>query len=187
MLRKIAEFVKINQCTLFALLIVSANIGFFIAGIILLKMGRGLPSGELYQCNKEAFQLVVDEADPAEFYRKLQSQCDRLSSCAANLTAIIMTALCEKPCESLFVTADTADATVVRICSGNTDIGAGTMMVVWGGAGLLCLLLSAVFCCHALVSPLVRMRESYREIFFAPSCDRQNTHETLQIPIFDNG
>lgn len=187
MLGKTAEFIKTNRCALFALLIVAGNVGFFIAGLILLKMGRELPSGELYWCNRETFRLLAAEADAAEFYRKLRGRCDAASSCAANLTAIVLITLCEKACDTLFVAADTNDATLVRTCSGNTDIGAGTMMVIWGGAGLLCLFFCAVFCCNALVDPLVRMRESCREIFFAPSNERESNHEALQIPIFDNG
>ena len=166
MLEKIAAFVKVNHCALLGLLIVTSSVGTFIAGIILLKKGYSLPTGELYNCNNQAFKFVAMASDAASFYKKLQGNCLFVSSCGSNLTSIVMRSLCEKSCETLFVSTNTTDAMLVRICSGNMSIGLGTMMAVWGGAGLFCFLLSAIYCCHAVVEPLVKMRDSFRQLFF---------------------
>ena len=166
MLEKMTTFVKVNHCALLGLLLVTGSVVTFIAGIILLKRGSSFPTGELYNCNNQAFKFVAVESDAASLYKKLQANCLFVSSCASNLTSVVMTALCQKSCETLFVSTNVSDAMLVRTCSGNTSIGLGTMMAVWGGAGLFCFLLSAIYCCHAVVEPLVKMRDSFRQLFF---------------------
>ncbi|MDP1573581.1 MAG: hypothetical protein Q8L78_01410 [Coxiellaceae bacterium] len=191
MLQKVNNFIKINRYTLLVLACLTADVGLFIFGIILLSKGRFLPDGELYQCSTESFRFVARERDAQAFYRSLKDSCEFLSLCVSNFTSIVMMDLCEKPCEHLFSAENTTDSMLVRTCSSNQDIGLGTMLTLWSSMFLFCVLMAACFCPDALYKPMGTMIASCREIFFAPPAVRiHQLEEGMLLPsnesIFNN-